>query len=137
MNKPFALLVICLTLAGCSTMNRAFQVLKDPTLPVGGPSNDISRVALSLYAAEAPVAAEPEQAGPEAPAQQLHQNYPGSTDDDKARAPADLASYAAGQSEPPPASDQVPQRQGPSSIAFKILQLDRQCLTRQRSSLKS
>lgn len=151
MNKPFALLLICLTLGGCSTTNRVYQVLKDPTLPVGGPSNDISRVALSLYAADTPAAVGPEQANLESPstlrpsghlsanlsaadatalsdkvnalAQQLHQNYPGSTDDEKTRAPADLASYALAQSEPPPAPDPAPQRQGPSSIAFMILQL--------------
>jgi type VI secretion system protein VasD len=152
MTKPFALLLICMTLGGCNTFDRVYKVLKDPTLRVGGPSNDISRVALSLYAADLPITPRPQPADAEgsstrtdypghlsanlsavdavtlsdkvkALAEQLHENYPGSVDDDNTRAPAELASYADGPSEPPPAPDQSSQRQGPSSIAFKILQL--------------
>ncbi|WP_085626591.1 MULTISPECIES: type VI secretion system lipoprotein TssJ [unclassified Pseudomonas] len=146
MNKRIGLALACLALSGCTSISKAYQLIKDPTLPVGGPNNDISHVGLSLYAADPPVVARSAHATLEEPApppdqsarlavtlsatdavgltdkmgalaEQLHQNYLASPS-----APAQLASYTAAQSETPEPASQA-QRQAPSSIAFKVLQL--------------
>ncbi|HDS1818337.1 TPA: type VI secretion system lipoprotein TssJ [Pseudomonas putida] len=155
MKTPIGLLLIGLVLSGCTSISRMYQVAVDPTLPIGGPNNDISRVALSLYAADLPALTNPLQStlGAPAPAldhsvqlsanlsgknaieltdklsslaEQLHQHYPPSAEEDQAssqrKEPAALASYAAtgpGLSSEP----DLPQRQAPSPIAFKVLQL--------------
>ena len=146
MNRPIGVVLACLVLSGCTSISKAYQVVMDPSLPIGGPNNDISHVGLSLYAAEPPAVSPPahtargeasalpsdlprlavtlsatDAAGLTekvgALAEQLHQNYPTSPD-----APAQLASYTAAQSEAPEHAGQAP-RQAPSSIAFKVLQL--------------
>lgn len=146
MNKRIGVVLACLALGGCISISKAYQVIKDPTLPVGGPNNDISHVGLSLYAADPPVvpssahttleesAAPSDQSArlavtlsaPDAVgltdkvgvlAEQLHQNYPASPG-----APAQLASYTAARSEAPEPAPQA-QRQAPAPIAFKVLQL--------------
>lgn len=146
MNKRIGMVLACLALSGCTSISKMYQVIKDPTLPVGGPNNDISHVGLSLYAAEPPVVVSSAHTPLEEPAppsdqsarlavtlsatdavgltdkvgalaEQLHQNYPTSPS-----APAQLASYTAAHSEAPEPSSQAP-RQDRSSIAFKVLQL--------------
>lgn len=146
MNKRIGVVLACLALSGCTSISKAYQVIRDPTLPVGGPTNDISHVGLSLYAADPPAVASSANTTLEEPAppseqptglavtlsatdavgltdkvgalaEQLHQNYPTSPS-----APAQLASYTAAHSEAPEPAGQAP-RQAPSSIAFKVLQL--------------
>ena len=146
MNKRIGVVLACLALSGCSSISKAYQVFKDPTLPVGGPTTDISHVGLSLYAADPPAVASSAHAIHEEPAppseqsarlavtlsatdavgltdkvgalaEQLHQNYRASPS-----TPAQLASYTAAQSEAPEPATQA-QRQAPASIAFKVLQL--------------
>lgn len=146
MNKPIGVVLACLALSGCTSISKAYQVVMDPTLPIGGPNNDISHVGLSLYAADPPAIASsahtPLGEASALPAdsarlavtlsatdavgltdkvgalaEQLHQNYPASP-----IAPAQLASYTAAQSEAPAPAGQAP-RQTPASIAFKVLQL--------------
>lgn len=156
MNKRIGLLFACLAFGGCTSTSRMYQVVMDPSLPIGGPNNDISHVALSLYAVAPPAVISPAQVDsqgrsllPEhsarlaanlgaknaeelhdklsALAEQLHQNYPATVEDqhaiNEAKAPAALASYAAMQTSVPTDAPQLPQPQPPSSIAFKVLQL--------------
>ncbi|MFK0310273.1 type VI secretion system lipoprotein TssJ [Pseudomonas sp. NPDC090233] len=156
MNRPIGLLLACLVLSGCASVSRAYKVLADPTLTIGGPNREISHLALSLYAADLPTSAAPKQViadaqtalqgpyvqltasltatDPEglnnklgALADLLQQNYPASIEDEHAlndsRVPAALASYATTPSDLPQSTIQAPQRQTPSSIAFKVLQL--------------
>jgi type VI secretion system protein VasD len=146
MNKPIGIVLACLALSGCTSISKAYQVFKDPSLPVGGPNNDISHVGLSLYAADPPAAAHPAhttlEGGSAQPshsarlavalsatdavgltdkvgalADQLHQDSPVAP-----TAPAQLASYTPAHSEAPETVSQA-QRQTPASIAFKVLQL--------------
>ncbi|MGE8323902.1 MAG: type VI secretion system lipoprotein TssJ [Pseudomonas sp.] len=146
MNKRIGVVLACLALGGCTPISKLYQVIKDPTLPVGGPNNHISHVGLSLYAADPPAVASPAHATLKEPAplpdqlarlavtfsatdavgltdkvgalaEQLHQNYPASPNP-----PAQLASYTDAQSAASEPINQA-QRQAPSSIAFKVLQL--------------
>ncbi|AJQ46087.1 MULTISPECIES: type VI secretion system lipoprotein TssJ [Pseudomonas] len=156
MNRPIGLLLVCLALNGCTSISKIYQVLADPTLPIGGPNQDISHLGLSLYAVDLPaplpatqVVAKAQTASP-APlgqltasldatdaeglteklsslAEQLQENYPASIEGERAineaNGPAALASYTAIVPDLPLETSQKPQRQPPSSIAFKILQL--------------
>lgn len=146
MSKPIGALLACLVLSGCTSMSRAYQVLVDPTLSIGGPNNEISHVALSLNAADPPVAVSSAHVAMGEPlpqpshssqlgvtlsaseaieltdnvsvlSEQLHQNLPTSPE-----TPAQLASYTPVQAGMPDTPKQ-PQQQSPSSIAFKVLQL--------------
>lgn len=54
MNKRTGVLLACLALSGCTSLGRVYQVMMDPSLPIGGPNNEVSHVALSLYAADPP-----------------------------------------------------------------------------------
>ncbi|GLO24672.1 type VI secretion system lipoprotein TssJ [Pseudomonas putida] len=54
MNKRIGLLFACLAFGGCTSISRMYQVTMDPSLPIGGPNNDISHVALSLYSVAPP-----------------------------------------------------------------------------------
>lgn len=146
MNKYVGVTLALLAISGCTSISRAYQVAMDPTLPVGGPNNDISHVALSLYAADPPAVAGSAPTALEEPslppgdsarlavtlsaadsfgltdkvgalAEQLHQHYPPSP-----TAPVQLASYTAVQSRLPEPASQA-QRQATSTIAFKVLQL--------------
>ncbi|AYN16120.1 type VI secretion system-associated lipoprotein [Pseudomonas monteilii] len=146
MSKHIGALLACLALSGCTSMSRAYQVLVDPTLSIGGPNNEISHVALSLNAADPPAAVssahgalgeplpQPDHSSRlgvtlnasdaieltdnvSALAEQLHHNPHTSPN-----APAQLASYMAVQTVMPETPDQ-PQQQSPASIAFKVLQL--------------
>ena len=156
MNRTIGLLLVCLAFSGCTSISKIYQVLADPTLPIGGPNQDISHLGLSLYAVDLPapllatqVVAEAQTASP-APsgqlsasldatdaeglteklgslAEQLQQNYPASVEGEQAineaKAPTALAGYTATAPGLPLETSQRPQRQPPSSIAFKILQL--------------
>jgi len=113
MNKPVGLLLACLALSGCTSISRMYQVAMDPSLPIGGPNNDISHLALSLYAADppAPIGLKLTDSGAQVPlhghpeqlaanlsatnpveltdklsslAEQLHHNYPASVEDEQA-----------------------------------------------------
>ncbi|MFK5668762.1 type VI secretion system lipoprotein TssJ [Pseudomonas shirazica] len=113
MNKPVGLLLACLAISGCTSISKIYQVAMDPSLPVGGPNNEISHLALSLYAADAPapVSLEPTDSGEQIPlhghpeqlaanlsatspveltdklsslAEQLHRNYPASVEGEQA-----------------------------------------------------
>ena len=146
MNKRIGVVLACLALGGCTSVSKAYQLVKDPTLPVGSPNNDISHVGLSLYAAAPPAASSSTPTTLEAPAplpdhtarlevalrasdavgltdkvgalaEQLHQNYPAPT-----AKPAPLAGYAEAQFE---ALEPASQARQPAhaTIAFKVLQL--------------
>lgn len=146
MNRRIGVALACLALSGCTSISKVYEVAIDPTLPVGGPGSDISHVGLSLYAADPPnfgssarTTLEEASALPGPPArltvtlsatdavglsdkvgalaEQLHEHYPASPN-----VPAQLASYTAAQPEDSEPAIQV-QRQAPSSIAFKVLQL--------------
>lgn len=109
MNKPVGLLLACLAISGCTSISKIYQVAMDPSLPIGGANNEISHLALSLYAADAPapVSLEPTDSGEQIPlhghpeqlvanlsgtspveltdklsslAEQLHRNYPASVE---------------------------------------------------------
>lgn len=156
MKTTIGWLLIGLVLTGCTSISRIYQVAVNPNLPIGGPNNDISHVALSLYAADLPALAISAHETSSAPApahghpellaaslsaedavaltdrlsslaEQLHQNYPSSAEHEQAindaKSPAPLASYAATGPALPSEPSSPPQRQTPSSIAFKVLQL--------------
>ncbi|WP_043195995.1 type VI secretion system lipoprotein TssJ [Pseudomonas putida] len=61
MNKRIGLLFACLAFGGCTSVSRVYQVTMDPSLPIGGPNNDISHVALSLYSVAPPAIISPAQ----------------------------------------------------------------------------
>lgn len=61
MNKRIGLLFACLAFGGCTSISRMYQVAMDPSLPIGGPNNDISHVALSLYSVAPPAIISPVQ----------------------------------------------------------------------------
>lgn len=54
MKRSLALLLVGMLLAGCSTVGNVFKktdrVLMDPSIPVGAPDDQPTRIALSLYA---------------------------------------------------------------------------------------
>ncbi|TKJ87309.1 type VI secretion system lipoprotein TssJ [Pseudomonas koreensis] len=46
------LLLACLTLGGCTMLDKVGQVIWDPSIPVGGPDDQPSRYSLSLHASD-------------------------------------------------------------------------------------
>ncbi|QIA03434.1 type VI secretion system lipoprotein TssJ [Pseudomonas fluorescens] len=46
------LLLACLTLGGCTMLDKVGQVIRDPAIPVGGPDDQPSRYSLSLHASD-------------------------------------------------------------------------------------
>lgn len=50
MSSRSLLLLACLTLGGCTALGKMGQVIMNPSIPVGGPDDQLSQFSLSLYA---------------------------------------------------------------------------------------